>query len=156
MAETFGTVAGALSVAALFNNCADCFGYIQMGRRFDRDFERCQLKLDIAWSCISLEMEGVGDELSLLAVQDAASDTDGLLAEVVADKMEAIASRIEAKDILVKETARVRVGNEWSESVLSRGVPVMDKTENKAVDITARGRSAVHIGTSFGGRSIFD
>jgi hypothetical protein len=26
MAETFGAVAGALSVAALFNNCADSFG----------------------------------------------------------------------------------------------------------------------------------
>lgn len=105
---------------------------------------------------IGLEMKGIGDELSLLALQDAASGTDGLLAEAVADKMEAIASRNEAKDILAEETARVRVGNEWSESVLSRGVPVMDKTENKAGDITAHDRSAVHIGTSFGGRSIFD
>jgi hypothetical protein len=34
MAEVFGTVAGALSVAALFNNCVDCFEYIQLGRHF--------------------------------------------------------------------------------------------------------------------------
>jgi hypothetical protein len=33
MAEVFGTVAGALSVAALFN-CVDCFEYIQLGRHF--------------------------------------------------------------------------------------------------------------------------
>ncbi|POR31694.1 Uncharacterized protein TPAR_08091 [Tolypocladium paradoxum] len=48
MAELFGTVAGALSVAALFNNCVDCFEYIQLSRHFGRDFERCQIKLDIA------------------------------------------------------------------------------------------------------------
>ncbi|KAK4099084.1 heterokaryon incompatibility protein s [Parathielavia hyrcaniae] len=48
MAEVFSIVAGALNVAALFNNCVDCFGFIQLGRRFGRDFERCQLRLDIA------------------------------------------------------------------------------------------------------------
>ncbi|RSL54130.1 hypothetical protein CEP53_007523 [Fusarium sp. AF-6] len=285
MAETFGAVAGALSVAALFNNCVDCFGYIQLGRHFGRDFERCQLKLDIirsrisrwgeavavntdprfannwsdddasqqawrildqirllfedaqrsssrygpaadsrtlvqseltpvvrnlhgwmedivhqrqkrtglrkkfAWalydskhldkliadiaglvrdlenlypvemqrrSLVAFEIEEVDDELSLLALEEAASGTDDLIAEAVADKMEAIAARNEAKDILTEETARVKVGNHWSESVLSRGVPVMDKTENKAGAITARGASIVHIGTSFGGRGIFD
>ena len=48
MAEVFGTVASALSVAALFNNCVDCFEYVQIGRRFGQDYERCQLKIDIA------------------------------------------------------------------------------------------------------------
>ncbi|KAJ4264357.1 hypothetical protein NW762_005555 [Fusarium torreyae] len=48
MAEVFGVVASALSVAALFNNCVDCFEYVQLGRQFGRDFERSQLKLDIA------------------------------------------------------------------------------------------------------------
>ncbi|KAK8093428.1 hypothetical protein PG997_000113 [Apiospora hydei] len=48
MAEIFGIVAGALSVAALFDNCVDSFEYIQLGRHFGRDFERCQLKLDVA------------------------------------------------------------------------------------------------------------
>ncbi|RSL89918.1 hypothetical protein CEP51_001007 [Fusarium floridanum] len=285
MAETFGAVAGALSVAALFNNCVDCFGYIQLGRHFGRDFERCQLKLDIAWSRLSrwgeavainkdprfaangpddiassqawkildqirllfeeaqrsssrysapadpralarsemtpvvrnlhgriedivhqrqrrtglrkkfawalydskhleklvgditglvsdledlypaeiqrrslvaLEIEEVDDELSLLALGDAASGTDDLLEEAVEEKMEAIAARNEAKDILTEETARVKVGNHWSEGAVSRGVPMMDKTENKAGAITARGASIVHIGTSFGGRGIFD
>jgi hypothetical protein len=48
MAQVFGTVSGALSVAARFNNCVDCFEYIQLGGHFGRDFERCQLKLDLA------------------------------------------------------------------------------------------------------------
>ncbi|KAI3326398.1 prion-inhibition and propagation-domain-containing protein [Xylariaceae sp. AK1471] len=51
--EAFGTVAGALSVAALFNNCVNCFEYIQLGRHFGREYERCQLKLDIAKTRLS-------------------------------------------------------------------------------------------------------
>jgi Prion-inhibition and propagation/Het-s 218-289 len=48
MAEIFGATAAALSVAALFNNCVDCFEYIQLGRHFGRDYQTCQLKLDVA------------------------------------------------------------------------------------------------------------
>ena len=32
MAEPFGIVAGALGVAGLFNNCVECFEYIQLSR----------------------------------------------------------------------------------------------------------------------------
>ncbi|CAI4214559.1 unnamed protein product [Parascedosporium putredinis] len=53
MAETFGVIAGALSVAALFNNCVDCFEYIQLGRSFGRDFERCRLKLCVITTRLS-------------------------------------------------------------------------------------------------------
>ncbi|KAI8667514.1 hypothetical protein NCS56_00888000 [Fusarium sp. Ph1] len=191
MAETFGAVAGAQSDAALFNNCADCFGYIQLGCDFGRDFELSQLKLDItrsrigrwgaavavntdpsfaasgledvdsqqAWRILNqirtLFIEGVNDESSLSTLQNAAFGIDDLLAEAVTGKMEAIA-RNEAKDVLIEETAKVKVGNHWSDSFLSRGGPVIDKTENKAGAITARGASIVHIGTSFCGRSIFD
>ncbi|KAH7118133.1 prion-inhibition and propagation, helo domain-containing protein [Dactylonectria estremocensis] len=48
MAEIFRVVAGALSVAALFNNVVDCFEYIQLGRNFGTDYQTCQVKLDIA------------------------------------------------------------------------------------------------------------
>ena len=54
MAEIFGTVAGALRVAALFNNCCvDCFECVQLGRRFGRDYERCQLRVKIAQTRLS-------------------------------------------------------------------------------------------------------
>ncbi|KAG7294268.1 hypothetical protein NEMBOFW57_004338 [Staphylotrichum longicolle] len=46
--EPFGILASALSVAGLFNNCVDCFEYIQLGRHFERDYATCQLKLDVA------------------------------------------------------------------------------------------------------------
>ncbi|RYP42197.1 hypothetical protein DL767_000361 [Monosporascus sp. MG133] len=48
MAEPFETFAGALGVAGLFNNRVDCFEYIQLGHHVGRDYERCQLRLDIA------------------------------------------------------------------------------------------------------------
>ncbi|RYP55256.1 hypothetical protein DL768_000011 [Monosporascus sp. mg162] len=59
MAEPFGIVAGALGVAGLFNNCVDCFEYVQLGRRFGRDYERCQLRLDIAKTRLSRWGEAV-------------------------------------------------------------------------------------------------
>ncbi|KLP11970.1 related to Heterokaryon incompatibility protein s [Fusarium fujikuroi] len=48
MTEIFGTVAGAISIAALFNNCVDCFNYVQIARHFGEDFSPYQLRLDVA------------------------------------------------------------------------------------------------------------
>ena len=45
MAESFGIIA---NVAGLFKNCVECFEYVQLGRQFGQDYERCQLRLDIA------------------------------------------------------------------------------------------------------------
>lgn len=46
--EAFATAAAALSLAGLFNNCVECFDYIQLGRTFGRDFQTKQLRLDVA------------------------------------------------------------------------------------------------------------
>ncbi|KJZ72270.1 hypothetical protein HIM_08311 [Hirsutella minnesotensis 3608] len=285
MAEVFGTVAGALSVAALFNNCVDCFDYIQLSRHFGRDFERCQLKLDIAkmrmgrwgqavainedprfttnapgdngarqvraileeldllfqtvqkssrryelgarpddlvrfeetdmqpaarrlhsqlssvarqrqkrtgllkkaaWALydgknmdklvgqitefvddleklfpvetirrqlVEVEIEAVDDEASLLALQNAAVGTDGLLSEAAALK---VARGNYAETVQTEGSARVRVGDEWSESVLVHGTDVAVPTANAAASIAAKGGSAVHVGNNYGGRGIFD
>ncbi|KAM0228001.1 hypothetical protein ACHAP5_012057 [Fusarium lateritium] len=48
MAEVFGAVTGAIGVTALFNNCIDCFDYVQIARHFGQDFSRYQLRLDVA------------------------------------------------------------------------------------------------------------
>ncbi|CVL06862.1 related to Heterokaryon incompatibility protein s [Fusarium mangiferae] len=48
MTEIFGTVASATSIAALFNNCVDCFNYVQIARHFGEDFSPYQLRLDVA------------------------------------------------------------------------------------------------------------
>ncbi|KAJ6785589.1 hypothetical protein PWT90_00461 [Aphanocladium album] len=64
MAELFGTISAALSVAALFNNAVECFGYIQQGRHYGRDYERCQLKLDIIQARLTKwgDTVGINDE----------------------------------------------------------------------------------------------
>lgn len=60
MAEIFGTLSAALSVAALFNNAVDCFGYVQLGRHYGRDYERCQLKLEIIQARLTKWGDAVG------------------------------------------------------------------------------------------------
>lgn len=47
MAEVFGIVAGAASLAGLFTPCVECFEYIHLGRHFGKDYEACQIKLDV-------------------------------------------------------------------------------------------------------------
>ena len=47
MAEAFGIFAGAASLLSLFTPCMDAFECIQFGRNFGRDYETCQLRLDI-------------------------------------------------------------------------------------------------------------
>lgn len=48
MAEVAGLVIGAVSLAATFTTCVDCFEYVQLGRNFGKDYQRSLLKLDIA------------------------------------------------------------------------------------------------------------
>jgi hypothetical protein len=88
MAEVFGTVAGALSVAALFNNCVDCFEYIQLGRHFGRDFERCQLKLDIAKTRLSRWGEAVEVNKDPRFASDSPGDQASRQAKVILEQIE--------------------------------------------------------------------
>jgi len=48
MAEPFGIAAGAVGIAAAFTACVDCFGYVQLGRHFGRDFQTDVLALNCA------------------------------------------------------------------------------------------------------------
>ncbi|RYP54563.1 hypothetical protein DL768_000623 [Monosporascus sp. mg162] len=286
--EAFSTVAGGLSVAALFNNCVNCFEYIQLGRHFGRDYERCQLKLDIAktrlsrwgqavainddprfttdkpeekssqqvqaileeieqlfgtlqkaskryaigakqedlellqiqdmqpvarklhnrldiivsqrqkrtgffkkaaWALydgknfdklveqitgfiddleklfpvegarrtlVEMEIEEIDeDEPSLRALQSAAADTDSVLSQVAAERLETYGGQNYAKSIQSEEKARVRVGNEWTEAALGRSMGLAGPTRNEADSVAAKGSSAIHIGNSYGGRGIF-
>ncbi|OAQ60163.2 prion-inhibition and propagation domain-containing protein [Pochonia chlamydosporia 170] len=264
MTEIFGATAGALGVAGLFNNCVTCFEYIQLSRHFGEDFERFQLKLDLArnrlgrwgevvdvnnnplsrailaydkskryeagksqeslgtlgeddmrplarrlhdqilararrrqgdtnlikktaWALydrkrlgqllveikelveelegllpaaegtrsrlVELEVEEVRDEPGLLTLRDAASSTDELLSKAAAEKVKEFTGRNQAKDIKSQQTARVRVGNAWSDGALGSSMGIVDRTENIAGTIEATGKSIVNIGNQFGGPS---
>ena len=48
MAEPFGIAAGAVGIATAFTACVDCFGYVQLGRHFGRDFQTDLLTLNCA------------------------------------------------------------------------------------------------------------
>ncbi|RDW58782.1 hypothetical protein BP6252_13258 [Coleophoma cylindrospora] len=123
---------------------------------FVDDLEKLLPVEDTRRRLVEMEIEEVDDEQSLTALQTAAANTDQLLSEAVTKKLEGIAGTNYAKDIRGEENARVRVGNEWSEIASTRGVNVADQTSNRADSIAAKGTSAVQIGNSFGGRSVFD
>lgn len=48
MAEAFGLVAGAVSIATAFTACVDFFEYVQFGRHFKRDFQTDLITLECA------------------------------------------------------------------------------------------------------------
>jgi hypothetical protein len=48
MSYPFGITAGAIGIAAAFTACVDCFGYVQLGRHFGRDFQTDLLALNCA------------------------------------------------------------------------------------------------------------
>ncbi|KAI8163098.1 hypothetical protein K4K49_001487 [Colletotrichum sp. SAR 10_70] len=47
MAEAFGIVSGAMSVAAIFSSCMECFTYIQQGRNFEQDYQNKLIALSL-------------------------------------------------------------------------------------------------------------
>jgi hypothetical protein len=61
MAEPFGIAAGAVGIAAAFTACVDCFGYVQLGRRFGRDFQTDVLTL----SCARLRLTRWGQAVNI-------------------------------------------------------------------------------------------
>ncbi|KAL6789028.1 prion-inhibition and propagation domain-containing protein [Trichoderma sp. SZMC 28012] len=112
MAEIFGIATGALSVAGLFNNCVETFEYIQLGRHFGEDYQRYQLKLDVAQTRLGRWGEAVGVNNDVRFASASPSDKavkDALaILEDIADCFEAArkkskryADRAEKKEIMV-------------------------------------------------------
>lgn len=87
MAEIFGTAAAALSVAALFNNCVECFEYVQLGRHFGRDYESYQLKLDVAQARLSRWGEAVSINKNSHLAEASPTDDDARLVRSILEQM---------------------------------------------------------------------
>ncbi|KAL7904814.1 prion-inhibition and propagation domain-containing protein [Trichoderma velutinum] len=114
MAEIFGIATGALSVAALFNNCVETFEYIQLGRHFGEDYQRYQLKLDVAQTRLGRwgEAVGVNSDIRFASASPgdkAVKDVLGIL-EDIADCFEAArkksrryAQRADKKELMVHD-----------------------------------------------------
>ena len=61
MADPFGISSGAIGIATAFTACVDCFGYIQFGRHFGRDFQTDQLAL----GCARLRLARWGESVNI-------------------------------------------------------------------------------------------
>ncbi|KAF6810604.1 small s protein [Colletotrichum plurivorum] len=87
MAEAFGVVAGALSIAALFNSCVESFQYIQLGRRFEQDYEGYRLRLDVAQVRLSRWGQAVQINDSPRFVQLRLDDKEAQLAKSILEQI---------------------------------------------------------------------
>jgi hypothetical protein len=97
MAETAGLVTGVLGVAGLFNNCVECFEYIQLSRHFGQDFERCQLKLDVARVLLTRWGDAVGINTNgrFKAIQP--NDSEVKEAEAILEEIDALFHSVQKK-----------------------------------------------------------
>nr|2WVQ_A Chain A, SMALL S PROTEIN [Podospora anserina]2WVQ_B Chain B, SMALL S PROTEIN [Podospora anserina] len=75
------------NVAGLFNNCVACFEYVQLGRHFGRDYERCQLRLDIAKARLSRWGEAVKINDDPRFHSDAPTDKSVQLAKSIVEEI---------------------------------------------------------------------
>lgn len=98
-----------------------------------------------------IEIEEVDEGPALNALQDAATDIDSMMKEVTA---QSIAAKNRAGKVGIQDDANVRIGAEFAQNY-SGSVGAKDETNSVDI-IDARGRGRVHIGASYGGRSIFD
>ncbi|KAK8036217.1 hypothetical protein PG993_008831 [Apiospora rasikravindrae] len=106
---------------------------------------------------VQIEIEEVNDEEALETVQDAAAGLDSVLGEAAGRKAAVIAERNLTGQVGTQDQARVRIGNEFANNFSGSGLAgFADQTSNSADTVDARGVSRVHIGTSYGGRGIFD
>lgn len=86
--EPVGLGIGIASLAGVFTSCVDCFEYIQLGRQFGKDYEKCLLKLDTVRLRISRWGMAVGlSPEPHLKPQIFTSDEDIRLAQSLLDQI---------------------------------------------------------------------
>jgi hypothetical protein len=74
---------GVVSLAGLFNNAADNYGYIRLGQHYARDFETNQTKLDLSrlqlsrWGAARSLMQARGHTYTAPHARDGASEHNG-------------------------------------------------------------------------------
>lgn len=106
MAEVFGAVAGAIGIAALFNNCIDCFDYIQISRHFGEDFSKYQLRLDVAKCRLSRWGAAINVNSDPRFSNNASNDQTTTLAETLLGEIVARFESAQKSSLLYKTVSR--------------------------------------------------
>ncbi|RFU29439.1 hypothetical protein B7463_g6898, partial [Scytalidium lignicola] len=104
MAEVAGLVIGGVGLAAVFTTCVDCFEYVQVGREFGGDYERCLLKLDI----VKLRLSRWGDAINTRQGQPGVIVGNSDEAEIVKKTLGSIIDRFATAEAI---SSRFRPGN---------------------------------------------
>ncbi|KAL6793720.1 prion-inhibition and propagation domain-containing protein [Trichoderma sp. SZMC 28013] len=123
MSQPFGIVSEAIQIATAFSTCVEVFDYVQLSRRFGKDFQTNQLKLTLLklrlsrWACNSLatkdDVETAKDTLLqiLLLFEDSKTISDKY--KLKAGKNEAIEGQNPNTD-LTEDMAITSVNNKMN------------------------------------------
>jgi hypothetical protein len=143
MAEPFGIVSGAVSIATAFTACVDCFEYVKLGRRFGRDFQTSQLSL----TCARLRLSRWGAAVRIY------DDPQLGNPNATPDELQAAKSTLfqilllfeNSADISKKYRLRATSSDDLSEFSVGDLDPVSAALDNKMRDIVSRRQKGASI-----------
>lgn len=143
MAEPFGVVAGAVSISAAFTACVDCFGYIQFGRHFGRDFQTHQLSLN----CARLRLTRWGKAVDIY------NDTrlgkpEATATEIQTAKdtlLQILALFADSEDISKKFKQNTKAGEDLTPFSATDMDPTLLAVQNKMQQLAIRRQKGTHI-----------
>ncbi|KAI8671986.1 hypothetical protein NCS56_00660800 [Fusarium sp. Ph1] len=128
-------VSGAISIAALFNKCVDCFEYIQIARNFRKDYGRCQLRLDVAkWR---LDRWGAAIDINNDPRFRSGAPTDESVAHAP-DTLREIAGRIEWAYKVSRRSKQTTPEQDWAALTQADLDPASQRVRNQFEAITKK------------------
>ncbi|KAL6364062.1 hypothetical protein LRP88_03495 [Fusarium phalaenopsidis] len=135
MTKIFSAVSGAISIAALFNKCVDCFEYIQIARNFRKDYGRCQLRLDVAkWR---LDRWGAAIDINNDPRFRSGAPTDESVAHAP-DTLREIAGRIEWAYKVSRRSKQTTPEQDWAALTQADLDPASQRVRNQFEAITKK------------------
>ncbi|UZP36959.1 hypothetical protein NXS19_004775 [Fusarium pseudograminearum] len=140
MAEVFGVITGAIGIAALFNNCIDCFDYIQIARHFGDDFSTYQLRLDVAKCRLSRWGTAVNVNNDPRFLREVSTDPSLALAQDLLEQIVAKFKSVQKSSLLYKTASRDQEMEICSEEDLSNRVGLTKKAYWAIYDKNKMGR----------------
>ena len=143
MAEPFGIVAGVVSVSTAFTACVDCFGYIQFGRHFGRDFPTDQLSLN----CARLRLTRWGQAVDIYN-DPKLGKPEAPATEIQTAKdtlLQILALFADSKDISKKYKIRAKAGDDLTLLPATGVNPTLSALENTMEQLAIKRQKGIHI-----------
>src|ERR1700730_12325786 len=108
MAEAVGLTVGGVGLATLFTTCIDCFEYVQLGRKFGTNYQRCLLKLDIVKLRLSRWADAVNESQQQYNVAISSASEAPKVREILGEIIELF---VDAEKVSAKYKVKAKPGD---------------------------------------------